>query len=174
MKLLKVIGTHDASIKYVDRPTVKTLVLNSDNKILIINEGLLPGGGVENDESNFTALNRELLEEIGIEVTDQQEIGCVVQYRDFLKRKYLVYGYTSLYKDTVAIPTPQDDREAQFVYDWYSIEDAQRLLEASISKAANDIKMSKGGDTVGKLFNLMTTQLFLDSFAESSYSYSIQ
>ncbi len=168
MKQLQVIGTEDPSIAYVDRPTVKTIVLNSDNKILIINGGLLPGGGVESNEDNFLALQRELLEELGMEVTDQQEIGYVIQYRDFLKRKYIVYGYKSTYKDRVADPAPQDDREAQFVYDWFSIEDAQRLLESSISKASNDIETSGNDDTVGKLYNLMTTKLFLDSVAESS------
>lgn len=168
MKQLQIIGTQDPLINYVDRPTVKAIVLNSDNKILIINEGLLPGGGVENNENNAAALKRELLEELGIEVTDPQEIGFVVQYRDFIKRKYVVYGYKSAYKAKVANPTPQDDREARFTYDWYSIEDACLLLQSSISKALNDVETIGSSDTESKLFNLITTKAFLNSFAESS------
>lgn len=168
MKQLQIIGKQDLSINYVDRPTVKVIVQNSDNKILIINEGLLPGGGVEGGESNSSALERELLEELGIEVKVQQEIGCVVQYRDFIKRKYIIYGFSSTYKDKVTTPTPQDDREAQFSYNWYSVQDAQRLLQSSISKASDDIEKLKNSDTEGKLFNLMTTKLFLDSLVESS------
>lgn len=168
MKQLQVIGTQDSLIDYVDRPTVKVIVQNSDNKILIINDGLLPGGGVEANENNSSALKRELLEELGIEVKDQQEIGSVVQYRDFIKRKYVVYGYSSIYKDKVTNPTPQNDREAQFSYDWYSIQDAQRLLQSSISRAGDDVEKLKNSDTESKLFNLMTTKLFLDSFAKSS------
>lgn len=168
MKQLYVIGTQDPLIEYVDRPTVKTIVQNSDNKILIINDGLLPGGGVENNENNSAALKRELLEELGIEVADQLEIGSVIQYRDLIKRKYVIYGYSSVYKDTVADPTPQDEREAHFTYDWYSIEDALRLLQTSISRAGAELDKLKSSDTEGKLFNLMTTKLFLDSFAEGS------
>jgi len=168
MKQLQVIGTQDSSIDYVDRPTVKTIVQNSDNKILIINDGLLPGGGVEGDENNSSALERELLEELGIEVTHQQEIGSVIQYRDFIKRKYIVYGYSSVYKDKVTDPTPQNDREAQISYDWYSIQDAQQLLRSSINKAGDNAEKLNHSDTESKLFNLMTTKVFLDSFAESS------
>ena len=163
MNQLQVIGTQNPSIGYIDRPTVKVIVLNADNKILIINNGLLPGGGVDDGEDNATALARELLEELGMEVTNQQEIGCVVQYRDLLKRKYLIYGFRATYKDTVAAPTPQDDREAQFTYDWYSLEDAQLLLESSINKAREAIETLKNSDTEGKLFNLMTTKQLLDS-----------
>lgn len=168
MKQLQVIGTQDPLIDYIDRPTVKVLVQNSDNKILIINDGLIPGGGVEGNESNSLALNRELLEELGIEVTNQQEIGGVIQYRNFIKRKYVIYGYSSVYKDKVADPTPQNDREAEFLYNWYSLRDAQVLLKSSIAKAKDDFEKLKNSDTEGKLFNLMTTKQFLDSFAESS------
>ena len=168
MKQLQVIGTQDPSIDYIDRPTVKVIVQNSDNKILIINDGLLPGGGVEGSENNSSALKRELLEELGIEVTNQQEIGSVIQYRNFIKRKYLVYGYGAVYKAKVADPTPKNDREAQFSYDWYSIQDARRLLQSSINRAGDDAEKNKNSDTESKLYNLMTTKQFLDSFAESS------
>lgn len=168
MKQLQVIGTQDSSIDYVDRPTVKVIVRNSDNKVLIINDGLLPGGGVEGGENKSSALKRELLEELGIEVANEQEIGSVVQYRDFIKRKYVIYGYSSVYKDKVADPTPQDDRESLFTYDWYSIQDAQRLVQLSIDRAKRDAEKIKNSDTEGALFNRMATKLFLDSFVESS------
>lgn len=158
----------DPSIDYIDRPTVKVVVRNSDNKILIINDGLLPGGGIEAGENDSLALKRELLEELGIEATNQQEIGSVIQYRNFIKRKYTIYGYSAVYKDKVADPTPQDEREAQFTYDWYSIQDAQSLLQASIRKASDDFEKNKLSGTESKLYNLMTTRQFLDSFAQSS------
>lgn len=166
MKQLQVIGTQDPLIDYIDRPTVKAVVRNSDNQILIINDGFLPGGGVEGDEDNTLALKRELLEELGIEITDQQEIGIVIQYRGLIKRKYVIYGYSAIYKDKVADPTPQDEREAQFTYDWYSIQDALRLLESSINKASDDIKKLKNSHTESRLYNLMTTKVLLDSFAK--------
>ncbi|RWZ78744.1 MAG: NUDIX hydrolase [Candidatus Microsaccharimonas sossegonensis] len=168
MKQLHSIGTQDSLIDYVDRPTVKVIVQNSDGNILIINDGLIPGGGVEGDENNSSALKRELLEELGIEVTNQQELGSVIQHRNLIKRKYIVYGYSAVYKDKVTHPTPQNDREAHFSYDWYSLQDAEQLLRSSISKASDGFEKHKTSDMESTLFNLMTTQLFLDSFAESS------
>lgn len=167
MKQLQVIGTEDSSIDYIDRPTVKVVVRNGDNKILIINDGLLPGGGVEVGEDNPTALKRELLEELGIEVTNQKEIGSVLQYRNAINRKYFIYGYSAVYKDKVANPTPQNDREAQFSYNWYSIGDALKLLESSITKASDNVEELNISDAESKLYNLMTTKVFLDNFAES-------
>jgi 8-oxo-dGTP pyrophosphatase MutT (NUDIX family) len=167
MKQLQVIGTQDPFIEYVDRPTVKVIVQNSDNMLLLINDGLLPGGGVEANESNSSAMKRELLEELGIEVFNQQEIGSVIQHRNFIKRKYVVYGYSSVFKDKVSDPAPQNHREAQFTYDWYSLQDARRLLLSSIVKASDNDKRMNNSDTESKLFNLMTTKVLLDSFAES-------
>lgn len=168
MKQLQVIGTQNSLTDYINRPTVKVIVRNSNNKILIINDGLLPGGGVENDEDNLSALKRELLEELGIEVMNHQEIGYVTQYRNAIKRKYLVYGYTAIYKDKVTDPTPQDDREAQFSHGWYALQDALRILEASISQVRDNTAKLNDSEKESKLYNLMTTKIFLDSLTENS------
>lgn len=168
MKQLQVIGTQNPDIDYIDRPTVKVIVQNDDGEILIINDGLLPGGGIDGDESNLAALKRELLEELGIEVTNQHEIGCVIQYRDLIGKRYVIYGYNAVYKDKVANPTPQDDREAQFTHNWYSLEDARLLLQSSIASAEADIEMSRNSDAEGRLSNRMTTKVLLDGLVEDS------
>lgn len=86
MNPLATIGQLDSSIQYTDRPTVKVVIKN-DNKVLILNEGLLPGGGIDPGESDQNAITRELQEELGVTVTDVQEIGTVVQYRNLLEKK---------------------------------------------------------------------------------------
>ena len=67
MKQLQIIGTQDDSIAYTDRPTVKVVVRRGD-EILLLNKGLLPGGGVDTGEADAQAIQRELLEEMGVNV----------------------------------------------------------------------------------------------------------
>ena len=49
---------------YIDRPTVKAVILNDQDEVLLFSGGL-PGGGVEDGETNEQALARECMEEIG-------------------------------------------------------------------------------------------------------------
>ncbi len=162
-----IIGVHNPSIEYRDRKTVKALILNDKDEVLIINDGLLPGGGVEENEDYLDALHRETMEELGVNIGDTNELGVVVQYRDFIKRKYIVNAYTAQYLNNSGITSPQNEREAAFVYDWYSIPDAIQLLDNSIS---NMYKAAVGldGANQGKLFNLKTTRTFLTMLAKRS------
>jgi len=152
MNTPKVIGAQDSSIVYKERPTVKALIINERREVLIINEGLLPGGGVEDHEDNVAALGREIIEEVGITVSDIQKLATVIQYRDFLKKKYIINGYTARYIDNSRQTLPQDEGEARFTYSWCGIENAKASLDDAYQ---------------GKLFNLHTTRILLDSFAKS-------
>lgn len=54
---------------------VKVFLINNENKILIANSGgcyMLPGGHVEDDESFISTLQREMLEETGIEIESDE------------------------------------------------------------------------------------------------------
>ena len=104
MNTLATIGQIDPSIQYTDRPTVKVVIKN-DNKLLILNKGLLPGGGIDPGESDHDAITRELQEELGVTVKHIQEIGTVVQYRNLLDKKYLINGYTALLDTTGGFTT---------------------------------------------------------------------
>lgn len=162
-----IIGTPDLSIQYINRPTVKVLILNDKNEVLIINNGLLPGGGIEDGEDDITALRREIIEEVGMTVSDIAELDTIIQYRNYLNKKYIIHGYTARYVDSLADTSPQDDGEAQFTYGWYNLEDAKKLLDESIRKTEGTGQVSN--DTAqGKLFNLKTTKMLLDSLIGSS------
>ena len=162
-----IIGVHNPSIEYKDRLTVKAMILNDENELLIINNGLLPGGGVEYNEDNITALRRESIEELGITISEINEIGIVIQYRDLINRKYIIHGYTARFVDRLSKTNPQNQAEAEFTYAWYSVDDAINLLKNSI-KQMEDIDAVLDGANQGKLFNLMTTLELLNSFAKSS------
>lgn len=160
MNPLATIGQLDSSIQYTDRPTVKVVIKN-DNKALILNEGLLPGGGIDPGESDKNAITRELQEELGVTVTDVQEIGTVVQYRNLLEKKYLINGYAAELETTGGLTDPQDEGEAQFTIQWLTIKDALAFVAESIEEAKlmpmdNDV-------TQGKLYNLITTFELLEN-----------
>ncbi len=69
MNILATIGQVDTSIQYTDRPTVKVVIKNN-SKVLVLNKGLLPGGGIDPGETDQDAITRELQEELGVTVKD--------------------------------------------------------------------------------------------------------
>lgn len=158
MNTLATIGRIDASIQYADRPTVKVVIKN-DDKLLLLNKGLLPGGGIDPGESDHDAIIRELQEELGVTVKDIQEIGTVVQYRNLLDKKYLINGYSAVLKTTGELTNPQDEGEAQFTVQWLNPKDAMVYVSESIEEAK--LKPMDDDTNQGGLYNLMTTYEFL-------------
>lgn len=74
------------------RKAVRTFVIQ-DNKVLVIkyltekNNGFydIPGGKIENGETNFDASIRECLEETGIQIINQKYIGnLVIEYPEMI------------------------------------------------------------------------------------------
>lgn len=155
MKQLATIGAAK-NVHYTDRPTVKVVIQNGD-KILLLNNGLLPGGGVDNEETFEHAITRELQEELGASVTGIKEIGLVEQFRPFLEKRYLVYGYTAELVDFSNSTNPQDDGEANFTLRWHTVEDALKLITKSIDEIKVSVTDFDSDATQGKLYNLMTS-----------------
>lgn len=154
MKQLQIIGTQDNSIAYTDRPTVKVVIWRGD-EVLVLNKGLLPGGGVEPGETDTQAIERELLEELGIKVTNVREIGEVIQYRGYIQQKYIIHGYEAEFEEFVSSPTPQDAGEAQFQLHWMTREAAIQYVSESITIVESVVML---GDAVqGRLYNLKTS-----------------
>jgi len=160
MKLLDIMGNKDEAIAYVERPTVKVIIQKGD-EILILNDGLLPGGGVDEGETNVQAIARELLEELGATVANIQELGQVTQYRNFLAKEYKIYGYTAQFKAFTTPPSPQDAGEAAFVHKWMSKTNALKYISETIEKLQHTNPEMKNDTLQGALYNRMTTQSLL-------------
>jgi 8-oxo-dGTP diphosphatase len=158
MSILATIGQEDESIQYTDRPTVK-VVIKKDDKLLILNKGLLPGGGIDPGESDEDAITRELQEELGVTVQNVQEIGIVVQYRNLLDKKYQINGYTAELDTTGGLTDPQDVGEAKFTIQWLTLDEAIAYVSKSIEEAK--LKPMNDDANQGKLYNLMATYEFL-------------
>ena len=115
MNILSILGHSKANIQYVDRPTVKVVIFDGD-KVLIMNRGTLPGGGINASEDNDSAIRRELIEEIGARVEGITELGSVLQYRDFISKKYVVHGYTANLVDLNRSLASPEEYEVNFTF----------------------------------------------------------
>ena len=76
-------GTKLDGIDYIDRRGVYTVIENNDKQIAVIetsNGYFLPGGGIDSGETEVDALKREIIEEIGYEVSVLAEMGAAVEY----------------------------------------------------------------------------------------------
>lgn len=85
------LGPVDVSV-YKERMTARAVVTDLEGRVYLMNVSKhkyhkLPGGGINATEEIVDALKRELLEEIGCQAEIISEIGSIVEYRDFEKRK---------------------------------------------------------------------------------------
>ena len=154
MNPIAIIGTIDESITYADRPTVKVVIKNDDD-ILLLNNGLLPGGGIDAAESDLDAISRELQEELGATVTDIHKIGEVIQYRNLLSKRYIIKGYIAKLESISGQTNPQDVGESQFTQNWFPLSEALNMVSRSIETAKT--KSMDNDANQGKLYNLMST-----------------
>ena len=89
MELIKEIpeNIEKNDITYEVRKATRTVLLNDSNEIALLyvakdNYHKLPGGGIEEGESIFTALKREVKEEVGANIDILDDIGVIIEYRD--------------------------------------------------------------------------------------------
>lgn len=73
--------------QYWQRLAVRAVVLDEQGKIYLMHMSKrgtykLPGGGVDDGEDPHSALSRELMEEVGVDIEVIDEIGQVIEYRD--------------------------------------------------------------------------------------------
>lgn len=80
------------------RRAARAIVTSKNGNIALLHVGKynyhkLPGGGVEDGEDTYRALERELLEEIGCRAQIIGEVGAIVEYRDEWNQKQTSYCY---------------------------------------------------------------------------------
>ncbi len=85
---------------FKDRITGKAIILNNSHEIVLIGNTInsffiLPGGGIEKNESIIDGIIRECREETGYTVEIGKEIGVVDDYRTRDNRHNINYCYTA-------------------------------------------------------------------------------
>ncbi len=155
---------------YTIRKTVKAVIVNDSNEILLFGNSLV-GGGVEEGETDEQALYREAMEEVGMRIEIKKPIGEVIQYRDVLKKKYIVTGYVCKYISTVSDPTSDQRDERGIKAVWKKPEDVIVQLESEIMTLRNADQSAYEGDSYqSKLYNRETTVALLKELKVKNFS----
>lgn len=167
MEPLLVLNQHsDNQDNYENRPTVKVVILNNNDEVLTFGNFLL-GGGVELNESLEQAIHREVLEESGAIIEIIKPLGYVVQFRDYLKKKYQVHGFLAKFNSFESNPTTQQEDEIGKKCSWARIDSLIDILEDKILLLENNNELDKASDSYqGPLYNAKTQIVFLKKAKE--------
>lgn len=131
-------GNRVATVAYVDRPGAYAVIRDPSRAVALVRTSkgyFLPGGGVEPREDLQTALQREILEEIGYGVQVREEFATAAQYL-FAKSDGAYFrkvGHFFLASLTAKVSEPTEtDHELV----WCSVEECLRNLNHDFQKWA--------------------------------------
>jgi ADP-ribose pyrophosphatase YjhB (NUDIX family) len=141
MKLLLTIRDGDfapedpAPSRYKERRASRAVVFDADRKVALLhaaklNYHKLPGGGIEAGENIEAALRREIREEIGCDVANIRELGCIEEYRNKFEIHQLSYCFLADVRGGKGTPHLEEDEIAEgFETVWLDIRTAISTLE---------------------------------------------
>jgi ADP-ribose pyrophosphatase YjhB (NUDIX family) len=93
----------------------------------------LPGGGIEAGEDINIALNREMMEEVGVNINVLGEIGTIIEYRDNYKQLQISYCFYAEVKGDIKETSFTDEEINEgFQLKWIPLEEAVSILENDI------------------------------------------
>jgi len=123
---------------YMVRKASRSIVLDGSKKIALLYVSKnkyhkLPGGGIEAGEDIKTALNREVMEEVGVNINILGEIGAIIEYRNMQELLQISYCYYSEVKGDIKEPSfTEDEISNGFKLKWVSLDEAITMLESDI------------------------------------------
>lgn len=155
-------------IVFEDRATGKAIVFDNQSNIALIGNKinpfyLLPGGGIDQDESIEGGIVRECLEEIGCIVELTGDVGMIDDYRNRDKKHCISYCYAAkLIGEKGELKLTEDETKNGLHVIWVTLDEAIRILE----KEAEQLR--RGEVTFYNTgFNILRDYLFLKELKES-------
>ncbi|WP_438448667.1 NUDIX hydrolase [Gorillibacterium sp. sgz5001074] len=146
MELLVELEEHSVGLEPVMRPdggeqayrlrkAARAVVRDGQGRIALLHvtaKGYhkLPGGGVEKGEDLSAALRREVLEEAGVELAVDGELGMTIEYRNahgLLQVSYCYFG--RMVGEAAGTDFTEEEKEAGFRLLWVAPHEAVSLLE---------------------------------------------
>ena len=142
MQTLKIINpaniTEGEANKFQPRLAARGIIFDENKNVAVLpvsnhNYYKLPGGGIEEGESEIDAFRRECLEEIGFDVEVVSELGIIIEYRtefSIIQTSYCYVGKVIGSKKEIAFTEhemSQGFKEAK----WVPFEEAFKLVSTS-------------------------------------------
>lgn len=150
------------AVVFEDRPTGKAVVFDHDDNVALVGNAvnsfyLLPGGGIDSDESPEEGIKRECLEEIGCTVELVQNLGIVEDYRIRDKKHCINHCYTAkLLGEKGSLALTEDEAKNGMHVIWVPIKEAVEILEKEVEQ------LKRGEVTFYNTgFNILRDSIFL-------------
>lgn len=154
-------ATDAIDVVWKDRPTGKVVLFNEENKIALIGSKvndffLLPGGGIEGDESIIEGIKRECREETGCAIELQDLLGVTEDFRQRDSKHCISFGYSAKAISYGAPLFTADEADIGAYVKWLSLPEAVELFRLQEEKVkAGEVKF------YNTCFNIFRDSLFI-------------
>lgn len=121
----------DLDIPLKDRVAVRVILLDDDGKVALVGAvaHILPGGGVEQEETLEDAVHRESMEEVGCKIGKLSYLGFTEDTRSKRGIKQTTHCFVAKVMGEKGIPTTTQEDEQNMMLDWLIPEDALKSLQ---------------------------------------------